>query len=692
MPKVVRWLAGVVLTSVMGLGGLCAALGAASADTKATPIPVTFIHTNDLHSHFRPERTPLGLGGIARLKTAIDRIRASNANSLVLDGGDWSEGNAYYMLGTGRETLKTMDMLGYDVAVVGNHDWLNGPDRLLDAYESAHTRMSLVAANVDLKDYSQADRFKRLIPPYVIREVAGARIAFIGVLTYEKIYDKYMKPVGIQEPFIPVAKLANALKKQVDAVVAISHNSIMSNKALLQTARDVDLVIGAHDHVKLTDPVTVNRPGGTTAWIVETGCWGRYLGRVDLTIEPRGSRYSGSAPKVNLLRYGLTQMDASIPEDLGVLTRVTTLETELEALYREPIFHDHVADVEEDLTRDGSEPLMGDLAVDSYREATQAEVAFDEIQFIYGEIHPGAIRTVDVLNAAPAIYNPETGKSWTVQTVPLQGRAIENLLKLFYSSKTAANALGIATSGIQMIYTPITDEGLHLPGGVTLPLPTHLTTPGWRQADSGAIIKDLKIGGRPFDPNRKYLAAIGGGILEAFRFLDSTGIQIIPLGDLRDSGREGWRIMKDYLAKHSPVSQGVVEQGNRARSLAPDLTVAASDVRSRVKGLNASGELEVHVDVTVRNFGATTAPAGAVLELASAAEGLNTAVRPTLLPVGGNQVLPALKPGDKITVSFDVSLKGGERGLYRLDALLGANDSEVVHSNDHATVWLSSGT
>src|SRR5579885_2216713 len=132
-------------------------------------VPLTIVHTNDLHSHFRPERTVLGLGGIARIKTTIDRIRAEAPNNtLVVDGGDWSEGNAYYMLGTGRETLKTMDLLGYDVAVIGNHDWLNGPDRLLDAIEQAHTHMAFVAANADLSSYPQADRFRRLIPPYVI--------------------------------------------------------------------------------------------------------------------------------------------------------------------------------------------------------------------------------------------------------------------------------------------------------------------------------------------------------------------------------------------------------------------------------------------------------------------------------------------------------------------------------------------
>jgi hypothetical protein len=452
----------------------------------------------------------------------------------------------------------------------------------------------------------------------------------------------------------------------------------------------VDLVIGAHDHVKLTEPTVVKRPGGTTAWIVETGSFGRYLGRVDLTIEPRGSRYLGSQPRVNLLRYGLTQMDASIPEDLGVLAHVTTLETQLEALYRQPIFHDHVADVEEDLTREGNEPLMGDLAVDAYRDATSAEVAFDVIQFIYGELHPGAIRTVDLLNSIPAIYNPETGKSWTVQTLPMSGRAIRNLFEVFYSTKIAANKLGIVTSGLQMIYSPVIkpEPEIELPSALTELLLSRFAPIEDFESEIGGIVRDIKIGGQPLDPDKKYLAAFGGGILEAFRFLDSTGVQIVPLDGLRDTGTESWRVLMNYVTKHSPVPPGFVEPGNRARTLTPDLAVEANDVQAHIKRVNSAGELEVHVDVTVRNFGATEAPAGALLEVETAAEGINTAVKPTLISLASPQSLPSVQPGGSVTVPFDLVIAGGERGIYRLDAKVVHNDGDVISKNDKVTVWL----
>src|SRR3954447_317733 len=110
---------------ILLLFGFLFSLGASAAPNT---VPLTLIHTNDLHSHFRPDRGPLGLGGMARLKTAVDRIRRQAKNALFLDGGDWSEGNIYYYDGGGVQSVKMMDQLGIDVAVVGNHDWLNGPD------------------------------------------------------------------------------------------------------------------------------------------------------------------------------------------------------------------------------------------------------------------------------------------------------------------------------------------------------------------------------------------------------------------------------------------------------------------------------------------------------------------------------------------------------------------------------------
>ncbi|MGZ3707899.1 MAG: bifunctional metallophosphatase/5'-nucleotidase, partial [Bdellovibrionota bacterium] len=268
------------------------------ASAFADPVSVTILHTNDLHSHFRSERTPLGLGGIARIKTVVRRVRKQIPDALLVDGGDWSEGNIYYNEGTGRESLKMMDDLGYDVAVVGNHDWLNGPDTILKIVDEAQPQVSLVSANLDASKYGRAQDFRAAVLPYVIKSVDGVKIAFIGLSTYEKIYDHFFAPVGVLDP-IPVTRaLAKQLRPLVDAIVVISHNAVKMNQAVLEAVPELDLIVGAHDHRQLNAPIVVNRLGAHPGWIVETGCWGRNLGRVDMQVTPRAEADATGVPSV----------------------------------------------------------------------------------------------------------------------------------------------------------------------------------------------------------------------------------------------------------------------------------------------------------------------------------------------------------------------------------------------------------
>ncbi|HUP58199.1 MAG TPA: metallophosphoesterase [Bdellovibrionota bacterium] len=641
---------------------------------------MTLLHTNDLHSHFRAEKNALGLGGIARLTTAVRAVRAQTPGALLLDAGDWSEGNAYYMLGTGRETLRLMGAIGYDVAVVGNHDWLNGPDRLLDAYESSGTRTGLVAANVNLEEYAQAERFKRLIPPYTIRQVGGAKIAFIGVLTFEKIYDSYFKPVGIKEPFLPVARLASQLKKEVDAVVLISHNAIAMNKLLLQAARDADLVIGGHDHKKLTEPVIVERPRGTTAWIVETGSWGRYLGRVELSIEPRRG---GEPSRVSLLRYGLTQIDSSIAEDPAIAARVEALEGQLEQLYGEPIFHDHVADVEDDLTRTGPETWMGNLAADTYRETARAEVAFEQKQFVYGEIlkgRDGRVRSVDVLNAAPAIYDPAKGKSWTIHTLTMTGKVMENLLKAFFSTRAAANGAGLAGSNIEVVYSPLTEGAAEAENGFG---PASALGVLASRQSARDVIRSLRIGGAPVDRDRGYKVAVSGGLVSAFRFLNALDRDIVPLDDLTDTGRESWRAIAANLKSRGSFGHRHIPFGNRFRSLSADLSIRDGDVRIEALGpvTQGSSEARVRIRVTVRNVGASPSAEGATLMIADNARRANLALTPAWRLLALPDRIPVLQPGQERQFEYQATVRG-ERGVYPVLARITANDGEAIESND----------
>jgi 2',3'-cyclic-nucleotide 2'-phosphodiesterase (5'-nucleotidase family) len=660
--------------SILGTLGLLLPVALSAAEA----VPVTILHTNDLHSHFRGERTPLGLGGVARLKTAIERARASVPHSLLVDGGDWSEGNIYYLEGAGAETLKMMDHLGYDVAVVGNHDWLNGADTLLGILEQTNPRFKVVATNLSASHYEREDEFRHWVPPYVIEEVGGVKIAFIGLLTYEFIYDKFFKPVTVTEPFAVTRELARELKKKADAVVVISHNSIKLNRAVLEAAPDVDLLVGAHDHVKLTQPVVVNRIGAKPAWIVEAGSWGRYLGRVDIRVTPREGGARGS---VELVRSGLTQMDATVPENPETLQRVEKLEAVIEAK-RGPIFHDHVGESEVELSRSGQENLMGNFCTDAYRSATGADFAMDQTNFIYNEIHEGAVRTVDVFNSNPGVYNPLTGKAWTIHLIPMRGKTLAWILNLLYSNKALSQGGSVNFSGVDIVYNPLLAKQGSGIGILTRPFGS--LTPSSDQIGEGLILKSVKIQGADLDPDKTYRMAAPGGIVQAAEFLNSILPGSVPLDQMGDTGQEDWRAMADYLASHSPLKLESVAYG-RVHTVQPDLGVLYDDVRWEPRGHDASGRILAQIQVRVRNVGTKASPTGARLTLLLNQNGVNGAVDAVYQQAAAPQVLPEIAPGQSRELSWEGVAIPKTLGVYAITAQITGNDIELNHTNDEVT-------
>ncbi|MCC7441437.1 MAG: metallophosphoesterase [Bdellovibrionales bacterium] len=640
------WALGMMMAMGIGLG--------AQAGQDEAPLRWTLIHTNDLHSHLRPERDELGRGGIARLKTAADRVRAEGLPTLFVDGGDWSEGQVYYNLTTGRDTLNLMGEIGYDVAVVGNHDWYNGPDTLLEAVESAERRPLLVGANADASHYAQAEKFRKLIPPYVVRRVGGLRVALIGLLTYQKIYDSYLEPVKVTEPFLAARRLAKQLREAgADVVIGLSHNGIAADRQVLRVARELDFIVGAHDHRTLHVPERVSRIGAPDAWIVEAGSWGRYLGRMDLSFD----RATG---RVGLLDYRLIPMDSRIPEDPAILSRVEGLERQLESIHG-PIFSDHAGESRVHLHRDGPEAPMSNFAADAILEASGADLVLENTAFIYGPLHRGALRTADVMNALPAIYNPHTGKTWTIFRLPLLGRQLKRLLALLLSTDAVASMGVLNGSGIEVLFDPLM---------MSRTLAESAPGMSWLGSDERGILKSVRVQGRPLEDSDTVTLAATGGVLKSIEFLNRVvpGTPV-PLDLLVDTGIEGWRAVASHLERHSPIQEAHAGPA-RFQPWEADPALSVNDLSwspSSVSSQAASAEIRVRV----RNLGATPAPPERLaLEILSNEHLADTGPEPLYVALAEALAIPEIPPQGSVELSWPRVRIPGERGLYPLTARL----------------------
>lgn len=625
----------------------------------------TLLHTNDLHSHFRPDHSPLAFGGVGRIKTLVDRIRASTPNVLFVDGGDWSEGSVYYTEGAGRESLRLMDQLGYDVAVVGNHDWINGPDFLLKAIREANPSMSIIGANMDSRSYVRSRELQDRVPPYVIKEVGNVRVAFIGLLAYNFVFDGYFAPVRLSDPFTSASQLARELKKNVDVVIGISHNIVDTNLKILKAVPEMDGIIGAHDHRQLNEPLWVERSGAAPGWLVETGYHGRYVGKVDLSVT--------SQKHVRLEGYRLIQVDRSIPEDPSVVEEITEIERLIER-HRGISFHDYLGDSEVETSRDGLECSLGAFTTHAFRSAVSSvDGAMDHPNFIYSPLHEGPVRSADAFDIHPAIFQPQTGKTWNLQILSLRGKTLSWLLHLggaFPGILSAGRFMSV--SGIQATWDASSSSFISLFSN---------NFKGKDFANFGfplsrSSFKDILINGLPVELERVYRFSVSYGVIESIRFINSIIPGIISVEDVQDTGIEAWRAIAAYIQKTRVITLDSLRLGSRIRTQGIDLGLHYNDVRW--KNVHRFGsEVVADVYVTVHNSGLSPSRSDSVkVSLFNNIHGADLGVNPEYELLSSKK-LPPLDPGGEHTLVFlGIRLKE-DRGVYPVTV-------QVIHDSTNS--------
>lgn len=243
---------------------------------------IVILHTNDTHSQIEAFVNKQGkkAGGIYNRAALIDQIKKDNQNVLLVDAGDFSQGTPYFNFFKGKQEIKFMNLLGYQVGCFGNHEFDNGSAALAKLVKQA--KFPFVCANY----YFFNKKLQKSVKKYTIIEIDGKKIGFFGLLTdiktitvpksYSEI--KYLNAIDIAECM--VKELRDVEK--CDYVVCLSHLGFDTgtednpdDKMLAEQVSGIDLIIGGHSHTTLKEPVLIN---GT--YIVQTGKKGESLGKV----------------------------------------------------------------------------------------------------------------------------------------------------------------------------------------------------------------------------------------------------------------------------------------------------------------------------------------------------------------------------------------------------------------------------
>ena len=373
---------------VILLAALLGAPGAVSAGAPGT-VAVQILAFNDFHGNILPPSGSSGrvydpvsggnvdAGGAVYLATHIQQLAATNPNTVLVSGGDLIGASPLISaLFHDEPTIEMANLLGMDLATVGNHEFDEGWHELLrmqrggchpiDGCEDGDPFYGLdgkfLSASV-IKDLND----QTLFPSYRVLTFDGAKVAFIGI-DYE-FTPSIVVPSGVEGvTFLPEISTVNALisefkQEHVKNFVVILHDGsdqagsyngceeVSQHLIDLVSALDdeVDVVITGHTH---------NAYNCLVGDKIVTGAMsnGRVVTDIDLTINTRSGDITG-----------MTANNVIVTRDVPADPAMQALVEKYNNLVM-PIAGEVIGSITADITRtvnDAGESALGDVVCDA---------------------------------------------------------------------------------------------------------------------------------------------------------------------------------------------------------------------------------------------------------------------------------------------------------------------------------------
>ena len=218
------------------------------------------------------------VGGLDRVATVVNAIRADRPDALLLDGGDTWHGSYTCYHTEGQDMVNVMNGLKPD-AMTFHWEFTLGSDRVAEIVEG----LPFAALGQNIFD-AEWDEPAELFPPYKFFERGGVKIAVIGqAFPYMPIANPgWMFPeysFGIRDENMQ-AMVDEVRAQGAECVVCLSHNGFDVDKSMASKVTGIDVILSGHTHDALPEPVLV----GDTI-VVASGSNGKFVSRVDLDIQ-----------------------------------------------------------------------------------------------------------------------------------------------------------------------------------------------------------------------------------------------------------------------------------------------------------------------------------------------------------------------------------------------------------------------
>ena len=242
-----------ILSLVLALTMLLCAFAPAMAE-GALEGKLVILHTNDIHGRAVADAESFGYARIAQLKK---NLQAQGAEVLLMDAGDFSQGTPLVNLGYGKNAVEFMNVTGYDIATLGNHEFDWGSDNM--EQNMANAQFAVVCANL-----TRAADGTLVFPANKIFDTVIGKVGVFGLDTPETMTKTHPDKVkGItfaqgEELFkVAEAQVAELEAAGCDLIVCLGHlgqdDESTGNRSidLLEKVTGIDLFIDAHSHTTI---------------------------------------------------------------------------------------------------------------------------------------------------------------------------------------------------------------------------------------------------------------------------------------------------------------------------------------------------------------------------------------------------------------------------------------------------------
>lgn len=466
---------------------------ALALSTAGQAAGVSILYFNDAHEIAPVDKG--ARGGAARLATLVGQVKAKQANTLVVFGGDLAGGTVFGEF-KGEPMVEAMNLIGVSLANFGQHEFDFGPEQTRKLVSAS--KFPWITSNLTDKAGQPFDSLKT----NWVKQMGGLKVGFFGLTTAMDTTNG--GPDVLQGDTLEAAKreVAALQAQKVDFIIAVTQQPLADDLNLIAKVSGIDAVLGEEESETVTVTNTVGRsviakPAGNITSVVRLDL---QKGQpISVTVLPVDNKVA-EAPTLAALakkymdeldsRLGATIVNIPVPLDAGATTN-----------------------------RIG-ETALGNLIADAFRESLKADAAI---------MSGGGIRSDKVYPAGPLTLKNLTeilpfGN--TVVLLEVDGKTLQAALENGVSQVDKLSGRFPQVSGISYHFDP--------------------------KAAVGHRVSSIMVGKEPLDPAKTYKLALssfaaGGG--DGYSMFQSAKVLVTAANGQRDVVA-----LTNYLRAHPEVA------------------------------------------------------------------------------------------------------------------------------------------